>query len=125
MHILLSGCVDLFLQDGMQKIDSFLKHTKDTLKVIEEFNEKIDARQLNLDGVAVFSLDIVSMYTSMSEEHATNTCKDYFSSRTYQMDGNDNFDSTNSMLSALDLRLKNHIFQFNNKIYKQINVLGT
>ena len=50
MYILLSGCVDLFLQDGMQKLDSFLK---DTLKVIEEVNEKIDAGQLNLDGVAV------------------------------------------------------------------------
>ena len=51
----------------MQKLVSFLKDTKDTLKVIEEVNEKIDAGQLNLDGVAVFSLDIVSMYTNMSE----------------------------------------------------------
>ena len=73
----LSGFVDHFLQDGMQKLDSFLKGTKDTLKVIEEVNEKIDAGQLNLDGVAVFSLDIVSMYTKLSEEHATNACKDF------------------------------------------------
>ena len=90
----LSGFVDHFLQDGMQKLDSFLKGTKDTLKVIEEVNEKIYAGQLNLDGVAVVqvnvnrvlscnqtrledevavvSLDIVSI----SEELATNACKD-------------------------------------------------
>ena len=46
--------------------------------MIEEVNGKIDTGQPNLDGVAVFSLDIVSMYTNMSEELATNACKDYF-----------------------------------------------
>ena len=77
-----------------EQLSGFLKDAKDTLKVIEEVNEKIYAGQLNLDGVAVVqvnvnrvlscnqtrledevavvSLDIVSI----SEELATNACKD-------------------------------------------------
>ena len=41
------------------------------------------------------------------------------------MYGNDNLVSNNSLLSVVDLCLKNNIFQFNNKIYKQINGVGT
>ena len=77
----------------MQKLDSFLKGTKDTLKVIEEVNEKIYAGQLNLDGVAVVQVNVnrvlscnqtrledevafVSLDSvSISEEPFTNACK--------------------------------------------------
>ena len=58
----LSGFVDYHLQDGMKCLDSFLRDTKDTLKVIEELNDKIDEGDLNLEGVALVSLDIVNMY---------------------------------------------------------------
>ena len=57
----LSGFVDHHLQDGMKSLDSFLRDTKDTLKVIEELNDKVDEGELNLEGVALVSLDIVSM----------------------------------------------------------------
>ena len=78
----------------MQKLDSFLKGTKDTLKVIEEVNEKIYAGQLNLDGVAVVQVNVNRVLScnqtrledevavvsfdivSISEELATNACKD-------------------------------------------------
>ena len=93
---------------------------------VVQWNRVLSCNRTRLKGeVAVVSLAIVSMYTNMSEELATNACKDYISSRTYHLYGNDNFGSKNSLLSAVDLCLKNSIFQFNNKIYKQINGVDT
>ena len=89
---------------------------------VVQWNRVLSYNRTRLEGeVAVVSLNIVSMYTNMSEELATNACKDYLSSR----NGNDNFVSKHSLLSAVDLCLKNSIFQFNNKIYKQINGVDT
>ena len=73
----LSGSVDYHLQDGMKGLDSFLRDTKDTLKVIEELNDKIDEGELSLEGVALVSLDIVNMYNNMSEELGTEATKEF------------------------------------------------
>jgi hypothetical protein len=61
----------------------------------------------------------------MSEELGTTACKEYLESRNFQKDGKDNFVSTSSLLSALELCLKNNIFEFNEKIYKQVHGVGT
>ena len=121
----LSGFVDYFLQEGMKKLGSFLKDTKHTLEIIEQVNDKIDDGEVSLDGVAIVSLDIVNMYNNMSEELGTTACKEFLESRTFQKDGQDSFVSTHTLLSALELCLKNNIFQFNNKVYKQVNGVGT
>ena len=42
---------------------------------------------MSLDGVAVVSLDVESMYNNMSEDLATSAVKDYLDSRIYQEDG--------------------------------------
>ena len=63
----LSGFVDFFLQEGMQNLDIYLKDGKHTLQVIEEINDKIDRGELNLEGVALVSLDVESMYNNMTE----------------------------------------------------------
>ena len=49
--------------------------------------KKIDEDELSLDGVAIVSLDIVNMYTNMSEELGTTACKEYLESRNFQKDG--------------------------------------
>jgi hypothetical protein len=119
----LSGFVDHFLQPGMQGLDSFLRDTKHTLKIIEDFNEKIDEGQVDMEGVAIVSMDVESMYSNMSEELATEAVKEYLESRIYLQDGDDV--SANSILMALDLCLKNNHFTFNKKVYKQISGVGT
>ena len=44
----------------MQTLPSFLKDTKHTLEIIETINERIDAGQVSLEGVAVVSLDVIT-----------------------------------------------------------------
>ena len=119
----LSGFVDHHLQAGMQSLSTFLKDTKHTLQIIEEINDKIDGGEVSLEGVALVSLDVDSMYNSMSEDLATGACKEFLEKRID--DGNDEFVSTNSILTALNLCVKNNFFSFNNKIYKQICGVGT
>ena len=66
------------------------------------------------------------MYKNMSEELGTGACKEFLENRTIQGVGDDDFFvSTNSILTALDLCLKNNFFTFNNKVYKQISGVGT
>ena len=98
----LSGFVDYHLQDGMKSLDSFLRDTKDTLRVIEERNDRIDEGDLNLEGVALVSLDIVNMYNNMSEELGTEATKEFLNKRiNHGGQGGDGFVSTQSILKAL------------------------
>ena len=108
----------------MRKLDSFLEDTKHTLQVIEDFNDKVDCGEVSLEGVALVSLDVESMYNYMSENLGTEACREYLESRISQADGNHEV-STNSILTALNLCLKNNYFVFNKKIYKQIHGVGT
>ena len=78
---------------------------------------------MSLEGVAVVSLDVESMYNNMSEELGTEACREFLESRIEQDE--DNFVSTNSILTALSLCLKNNYFTFNKKIYKQCSGVGT
>ena len=64
------------------------------------------------------------MYNNMSENLGTEACREYLESRISQADGNYEV-STNSILTALNLCLKNNYFVFNKKIYKQIHGVGT
>ena len=119
----LSGFVDHFLQDGMRNLESFLEDTKDTLQIIENLNDKIDGGEIDMEGVALVSLDVDSMYNNMSEGLGTSACREYLENRVFLED--DNQVSTNSIMIALDLCLKNNYFAFNDKTYKQIHGVGT
>jgi hypothetical protein len=122
----LSSFVDHHLQEGMVKVDSFLQDTKHILQVIEELNEKVEQGDLNLEGVALVSLDVENMYNNMSAELGTGASKEFLESRPTQTnEEGDNFVSSQSLLSALDLCLKSNYFKFNQKIYKQTRGVGT
>ena len=58
----LSSFVDFFLQPGMKNLPSFLKDTKHMLQIIDEINLKIEKNEVSLDGVALVTLDVESMY---------------------------------------------------------------
>ena len=121
----LSGFVDYHLQSGMKNLDTFLQDTKYTLQIIQDVNDKVDAGELSLEGVALVSLDVDSMYNNMSEELGTSACKEFLENRRQSMDENENLVSTNSILTAFGLCLKNNYFTFNKKIFKQISGVGT
>ena len=65
------------------------------------------------------------MYNNMSEDLATEACKEFMNSETFQQDGGEEMVSGNSILTALQLCLKNNFFSFNEKVYKQISGVGT
>ena len=121
----ISGFVDYFLQPGMQNLGSFLKDGKHTLQIIEEINDKIDCGELTLDGVALVSLDIESMYNNMSADLGTAAAREFLENRNYQQDGNSCSVSTESILSALELCLESSFFKFNDRLYKQVGGIGT
>ena len=113
----------------MQNLPTFLRDTKHTLQVIEDLNQQIEDGEVSLDGVAVVSLDVVSMYTNMTEEIGTSASKDYLQSRGSQVGvGNCPEElkvKTESILSALELCIRNNLFKFSSKIYKQTEGVGT
>ena len=59
----------------MAGLKSFLKDTKHTIQIIEDLNNKIDEGKMDLEGVAIVSLDVESMYNNMSEDLATSAVK--------------------------------------------------
>ena len=50
----------------MKNLPTFLRDTKHTLQIVEEIRAKIDQGELSLDGVALVSMDIESMYNNMT-----------------------------------------------------------
>ena len=108
----LSGFVDYHLQSGMKNLDTFLQDTKHTLQIIQEVNDKVDAGELSLEGVALVSLDVDSMYNNMSEELGTSACKEFLENRRQSMDENENLVSTNSILDSTWPLFEKQLFHF-------------
>ena len=73
--------MDYFIQPGLKQLASFLQDTKHTIQIIEEINEKIDLKKCSLEGVALVTLDVESMYNFMSEELAGGACKGFLQGR--------------------------------------------
>ena len=99
-----------------------MKDTKHVLQIIEEINDKIEAGECSLDGVGLATLDLEKMYNNMTEEVGTEACKTYLQSRS--VDEKESM-STNSILKALELCIRNNFFEFNGKIYHQKGGVGT
>ena len=94
----LAGFIDHFLQPGMQNLESFLQDTKHTLQIIENVNDEVKDGKLSLEGVKVVSLDVENMYNNMSEDLATEACKEFLESELFQQDGENCSFSANSIL---------------------------
>ena len=71
-----------------------------TLQIIEDINDEVKDGKLSLEGVAIVSLDVENMYNNMSEDLATNACKEFLDSDTFQQDGDSV--SGDSILTALN-----------------------
>ena len=116
--------MDHFLQPGMQQLPSFLQDTKHTLQILEDINKKIDQGEMSLEGVAIVTLDVESMYTNMTSELArAASCEFLQGGRTGDQEASKV--TPHSILEALDLCLENNLFTFNDKKYLQIGGVGT
>ena len=78
-----------------------------------------------MEGVALVSLDVEAMYNNMTEHLGTGASKAFLDNRIYQVDGDQNSVSTESILAALELCLQSNIFEFNKKLFKQVGGVGT
>ena len=109
----------------MQNLETFLKDGKHTLKIIEDINEQIEIGAINLDGVALMSLDVEAMYNNITEQLGIEASKEFLKSRIFQGDGDANSVSTESIFTALDLCLQSNIFELNDMLFKQVGGVGT
>ena len=108
----------------MKQLPSFLQDTKHLLQIIDEINQKILDEEVSLDGVALVTLDVESMYNIMPEELAKGASKGYLE-RGREGDRESLKVKTQSILDALDLCLRSNYFKFNDEIYQQIGGIGT
>ena len=120
----LAQFVDYFLQPGMKDLPSFLQDTKHTLQILEDINQKVENEELSLEGVALVSLDVESMYNNMSEELAGGATREFLE-QSRLGDEESKRVHTNSILEALEVCLKSSYFSFNDQIYQQVGGVGT
>ena len=93
------------------------------LQLIEGVNEKIDGGEFSLEGVGLVTLDLEKMYNNITDELGMGAARTYLDARISQSGENyltqDPKVSTNSLMTGLEICLKNNYFKFNEKIYKQ------
>ena len=70
--------MDFFLQPGMKQLPSFIQDTKHVLQIIDEINQKIEKDEVSLDGVAMVTLDVESMYNNMTKDLAGGATKEFW-----------------------------------------------
>ena len=54
----LASFVDHFLQPGMKSLPTFLQDTKHTLQLVEDINDKIERKEMTLEGVGLATLNV-------------------------------------------------------------------
>ena len=89
-----------------------------------QINMKIDRNEFSLEGIALVTLDVESMYNFMSEDLARGACKEFLEEANGGH-GDEIEVSSRSILKALDLCIKSNFFHFNEQIYHQTGGVGT
>ena len=120
----ISGFVDFFLNQGMQKLKSFLRDSKHALQIVEELNEAVERGEISLEEVAFLTLDVFKLYPSMPKSLGRPASKKNLNSRPELDDptlikGKQNPVSTASIMKCLDICLANIFFEFNEKTFHQ------
>ena len=106
----ISGFV--FLQPCVKQLLSFLQDTRHLIQIIEEINQKSLEKEVSLDGIALVTLDVESMYNNMPEELTMVASKD-FVEKGREGDKENPKVKTQAILEALNLCLKSNYFKFN------------
>ena len=104
--------VDNFLNPLSNLHPSYLQDTPDFLRCIEEINKD----DLPANSI-IFSVDVTGLYTNIPQDDGLEFCREALEGR------NDKAIPTSFLIELLNMCLKNNIFEFGGKLYKQL--IGT
>ena len=110
-HENLADFLDYLLNPGMKRQRAYLKGTKDFLMWIEDF--KVQYPQIP-PFFAFLTIDYCSMYPSMPDDLILPAVREYLESRTEKKP------STAKTLELLEVTQRNNLFEFGEKVFKQV-----
>ena len=110
----ISSFLDFHLEPLAQNVKSYIKDTNHFLRKIKELGQLPE-------GTILFTIDVVGLYPNIPHDEGLAFLKDFLDSR---------FDkqfTTDTLIELAELVLKNKIFEFSHKTYKQIRgtAIGT
>ena len=110
----ISSFLDFHLQPLAQKVKSYIKDTNHFLKKIKELGQLPE-------GAILCTIDVVGLYPNIPHDEGLAFLKDFLDSRV------DKQVTTDTLIELTELVLKNNIFEFSDKTYKQIRgtAIGT
>ena len=110
----ISSFLDFHLQPLAQKVKSYIKDTNHFLRKIKELGQLPE-------GTILCTIDVVGLYPNIPHDEGLAFLKDFLDSRV------DKQVTTDTLIELAELVLKNNIFEFSDKTYKQIRgtAIGT
>ncbi|KAJ8040008.1 hypothetical protein HOLleu_14189 [Holothuria leucospilota] len=99
----LSEFVDFYINPEIKKLDSFVKDSKDVLKLINSINDKGPLPP----NVAMFTIDVKAMYPSMPQHLGIEGVRRALDNRSFKKP------STGNLIECLKLCLNENHFEFN------------
>eukprot|EP00745_Piridium_sociabile_P005366 TRINITY_DN13285_c0_g1_i1.p1 TRINITY_DN13285_c0_g1~~TRINITY_DN13285_c0_g1_i1.p1 ORF type:complete len:744 (-),score=124.94 TRINITY_DN13285_c0_g1_i1:151-2382(-) len=115
----LSKLVDSWLQPSVRKVPSYIQDTTHMLRTIEQWNH--DYGPFN-NSVKLVTIDVVGLYTNIPHDEIETALR--FHLQGGQVDG---IPPTDKIIQVVDHILKNNVFKFEDRIFKQIfgTAMGT
>ena len=98
--------LDHHLQPLAQAVKSYIKDTK-------EFLKKFRSLPKLPDGIVLCTMDVVGLYSNISHEESLSALRNRLESR------KEKYVSTDTIIDLAEVVLKNNIFTFGKKIFKQ------
>ena len=98
--------LDHHLQPLAQAVKSYIKDTK-------EFLKKLRSLPKLPDGIVLCTMDVVGLYSNISHEESLSALRNRLESR------KEKYVSTDTIIDLAEVVLKNNIFTFGKKIFKQ------
>ena len=110
----ISSFLDFHLQPLAQKVKSYIKGTNQFLRKIKELGQLPE-------GTILCTIDVVGLYPNIPHDEGLAFLKDFLDSRV------DKQVTRDTLIELAELVLKNNIFEFSDKTYKQIRgaAIGT
>ena len=106
----LSEFVDSFLNPLMRKLPSYLKDSRDLIKIINQVNTNGPLAP----NIGLFTIDVVGMYPSIPEHLGLSSARKALNSRVCVKP------STDNLIECLKICLNDNHFEFNSEFFTQI-----
>ena len=107
----LSEFVDFYINPEMKKLDSFVKDSKDVLKLINSINNNGPLSH----NIAMFTIDVKAMYPSLPQHLGIEGVRRALETRETKIP------STSNLIDCLKICLEENHFEFNGEFFTQIH----